>query len=132
MFFSSNECFNTLKNPVECINCNTNYCKEHIKDFQFCPNCKKGPFNYKKNAGLKKLLENHENEIIKKDKETIECKYCSFEGNPGHFCYHFAEQYKKLLIDIFGVNILFFFKYISYKNIIKRKKRLIKAIIIIS
>lgn len=105
MFFSSNECFNTLKNPVECINCNTNYCKEHIKDFQFCPNCKKEPFNYKKNAGLKKLLENHENEIIKKDKETIECKYCSFEGNPGHFCYHFAEQHKKLLIDIFGVKI---------------------------
>lgn len=95
MLLSCNNCFNFLKNPVECIYCNKNFCKEHINEFKFCPYCKKGPFSYKVNDGIIKLIEKHENEMIKNSKETIACSKCPFIGNPWKFCVHFSENHKK-------------------------------------
>ena len=102
MLLSCSNCFDILKNPVECNYCNTNFCKEHIKNFKFCPHCKKDPFSYHINAGIIKILEKHENEIIKNDNQIIECIICNFRTNPGNLCYHLAEEHKKVLIENFG------------------------------
>lgn len=105
MLLSCYNCFKILKNPVECIKCNKNFCKEHIKDFKCCPCCKEAPFSCEVNPGIIKLLEKHENEMIKNNKENIACSKCSFIGNPWQFCVHFSENHKKILIETFGKKI---------------------------
>ena len=101
-------CYNILKNPVECKSCNTNFCEEHINDFEKCPSCN-APFSSFVNEGIKKLLTKYEHKIIndriKTDEDIIKCNLCSFEDKPGYFCFHLAEEHKKDLIEIFGKKI---------------------------
>lgn len=98
-------CTNILKNPVECNNCHNNFCEKHINDFYNCPCCN-SHFSGSINYGIKKILDKFENErenkIIKMNEDIIQCTLCPFEGKPGYFCFHFAEEHKKELINEFG------------------------------
>lgn len=100
------KCSNILKDPIECNYCLTNYCKDHIKNLNFCPTCMMGPLSYKRNPGIIKMVEKLKNEKINKlingNNEMIECIICSLKLKPGHFCYHLAEDHKKELIENFS------------------------------
>ena len=98
-------CKNILQNPVECTVCHTNFCEKHMQNFKNCPQCKK-PFKWIKNLGLIKILDTRAKEIInrqiKLDLEIVQCSLCSFESTKWNFCYHFAEEHKKELLEIFS------------------------------
>ena len=98
-------CDNILQNPVECSRCCTNFCEEHTKNFKNCPQCNK-PFKYIKNLGLIKILDRRTKEIINRqikiDPEIVQCSLCSFESTKWNFCYHFVEEHKKELLEIFS------------------------------
>ena len=100
-----NICKNILKNPVECASCYTNFCEEHMKNFKNCPQCNK-PFKPTKNSGLIKILDERTKEMtnrqIKIDREIVQCNLCSFESTKLNFCYHFAEEHKKELLEVFS------------------------------
>lgn len=99
-------CQNILKDPVECVSCQTNICSEHLKNIKRCPNCRKSPFNYNKNLGIIKILELRTKEIlnkqIKQDPEIIQCILCPYEGTKWNFCYHFAEEHKIEILKTFS------------------------------
>lgn len=99
-------CLNILDDPVECKYCNSNFCKEHLKQFKKCPSCKK-PFELQQNLGVIKLLKDYnkaKNDLkIKMDNSIYQCNICNFEGNALPFCYHLTEEHKNELIEIFGI-----------------------------
>ena len=98
-------CKNILNNPVQCNSCLTNFCQKHIKNFKGCPNCKKSPINYNFNSGLIKIInlkkKEIENKKIQTDPEMVECNICSYEGTKWNFCYHFVEEHKDKILEIF-------------------------------
>ena len=118
-------CYNILKNPIECKACNTNFCEEHINDFENCPVCN-APFSSFVNNGIKKLLTKYENKMIndriKTDEDIIKCNLCSFEDKPEYFCYNLAEEHKKDLIEIFGEKKIYQIKKEDHQFIPKEKK----------
>ena len=103
--FYCKQCTNILDDPVECKNCNTNYCKKHIKHFKKCPSCN-NPFIPIKNLGLINILNEHikmrNNFKIQLDNNIYKCKLCYYEGKANDLCIHLSQEHKKELISNFG------------------------------
>ena len=122
-------CKKLLKNPIECKNCYTNFCEEHINDFNNCPTCN-APFSSIINSGIKKLIAKYENKIIndkiKNGQEIIKCTLCPFENRIGYFCFHLAEEHKKELIETFGEKKINEIKKEEYQLADRKEKKIVK------
>ena len=104
-------CLESFKDPVECTNCNNNFCKKHIPHINRCPICKKEPFSYKENIWLKR-------EVSKIN--LLKCSLCNFEGEKENFFVHLIEKHKPEIINTFankdGENNIVMNKIKTYDN----------------
>ena len=108
-FLTCQYCFNFLKNPIQCNNCEIIFCKEHINNFNKCPRCNNSPFNPIEIYKSKKILEEYKREKSKNkifyEEDIVKCTLCGFEERSSYFCYHLIENHKANLIDVFGIKI---------------------------
>ena len=128
VFFNCDICSNIFKNPIECTNCHTNFCKAHLNSSNECPNCRKKS-NYFKNGWLLNNLKLYEIEEKKKKSLIKKCSLCDFEGEKDSFWVHLIEVHKSIIIDNFSINtgnIIQNVKDINDKNIYTLQKFEIK------
>lgn len=95
--FECSICCKAFEDPVECLNCNNNFCKSHISGFKNkCPLCNNSPFNYRENIWLKRTISNID--------FSYKCITCDFEGDQNAFWAHLIETHKNEIIAKFNAN----------------------------
>ena len=88
-------CTERFIEPIECLSCNNNFCKKHVKGFNnVCPLCKASPFNYGNNAWLSRAISNFN--------FPYKCSLCDFEGYEESFWLHLIDQHKNNIINHFN------------------------------
>ena len=88
-------CIERFIDPIECLNCNNNFCRKHIKGFNnVCPLCKKSPFKFRDNIWLSRAISNIT--------FSYKCSLCGFEGNENLFWSHLIEEHKNDIINHFN------------------------------
>lgn len=95
--FECSICCKAFEDPVECLNCNNNFCKSHISGFNNkCPLCNNSPFKYRLNVWLKRTISNID--------FSYKCICCQFEGDQNAFWAHLIENHKNNIISKFNAN----------------------------
>ena len=86
-------CYMTFENPIECLKCHNNFCKQHLKEFNKdrCLVCNYSPFQYTENTWLRRTILNM----------STKCSLCEFEGDEESFWSHLIEKHKKEIISHF-------------------------------
>ena len=93
--FECSICYEKFDEPVECLNCNNNFCKKHVKGFKNgCPLCKNKPFEYRENIWLSRTISNMD--------FSYKCTECGYEGDQNSFWSHLIESHKKEIINKFN------------------------------
>lgn len=91
-------CIERYIEPIECLYCNNNFCKKHIKGFNnVCPLCKKSPFKFRENIWLSRTISNID--------FSYKCSLCGFESNQTLFWSHLIEEHKNDIINHFNQKI---------------------------
>ena len=87
-------CKNILNDPIECPECNYNFCKEHLEKLNCCPNCEQSQSGFRVNVWLSGKVE---------DPEIINiCSLCGkFKGEDDSFLIHLIQFHNKQVIDQF-------------------------------
>lgn len=89
-------CHQVLDEPIQCLNCQSNFCRNHIEDFkEECYLCKIKPFKYKENMHLSTcILDMYSN---------FECNLCDYKTNDQKlFLSHLMEKHKNEIIHHFN------------------------------
>ena len=88
-------CIERFIEPIECLSCNNNFCKKHVKGFNdVCPVCRASPFSYRNNVWLSRAISNFN--------FPYKCSLCDFEGHEESFWLHLIEQHKNNIINYFN------------------------------
>ena len=84
-------CNTKYDDPIECLNCNNNFCRSHVPKFNnICPYCKICPFKFRDNIWLSRTIEKV---------ETYQCSLCELEGDKISFWSHLIENHKEEIIQ---------------------------------
>ena len=89
-------CYKKFDDPIECLQCHNNFCKNHLPQFNNkCPMCNTCPFRYMENTWLRRIVMNI---------NFYKCILCGFEGDVDSFWSHLIESHKKDIILKFKTN----------------------------
>lgn len=95
--FECSICLEKFEEPIECVTCNNNFCKKHVKGFKnTCPICKESPFNFRDNIWLSRTIANID--------YSFKCSLCTYVGDKNSFWSHLIESHKNEIIQHFNAN----------------------------